>query len=185
MVRKFITVIALLLSINFSYTQIDDNDTLRHHKCDNIRPFSHPEKEFPIFDNSTKYSWEKLYEFLQGNLTYPESAKADKVEGQVFVQFWIDTNGFTSEHKIIQSVRQDLDDEALRVAKLIKFDVPAKNYCDEPIGMCWQMPIRFTLNEGKPTRNTIKESNKNVRKKNSKGGGSSEVIDNKKRNNGL
>jgi TonB family protein len=118
-------------------------------KCDSIIPFSHPEKELPIFDKSAKNDFEKLYEFLMENLNYPETAKADKVEGQVFVQFEIDINGFTIDHRIIQSIRQDLDDEALRVAKLIKYDVPAKNYYDEPIGMCFTLPIRFKLDAEK------------------------------------
>ena len=119
-------------------------------KCDSILPFSHPEKELPIFDKSAKYDIGKLHEFIKINLNYPEKAKEDKIEGQVFVQFWVDTNGYTSEHKIIQSVRQDLDNEALRVAKLIKYDVPAKNaYDKKPTGFCVPFPIRFILNEKK------------------------------------
>jgi len=135
---------------------------LGQRNCDASRlPFSHPEKEFPIFDKSAKNDFEKLFYFLAENLKYPESAKADKIEGQVFVQFWIDTLGFTSEHKIIQSVRQDLDDEALRVAKLIKYDVPAKNYYNEPMGMCYQLSFRFFLeDEKKPLRNVYRQSDK-------------------------
>jgi len=134
---------------------------LSQSKCDNVVPFSHPEKELPIFDKSAKNDFVKLYEFLMGHLVYPETAKMDKIEGQVFVQYWIDTNGFTIEHRIIQSVRQDLDDEALRVAKLIKYEVPAKNYYDEPMGMCFTLPIRFTLDDGKkPSRNVFKQSEK-------------------------
>ncbi|MCL2168353.1 MAG: energy transducer TonB [Lentimicrobiaceae bacterium] len=102
--------------------------------------------DFPIFDKSAPNDFEKLNEFLKENLNYPETAKADKVEGMVFVEYWIDTLGFTTEHKIIQSVRQDLDDEALRVTKLIKYDVPAKNN-GKPIGICYMRPIRFRLSD--------------------------------------
>jgi TonB family protein len=150
--------------------------------CDTIGPRWY---DPPIFGNSTKYSWEKLFEFLANELEYPKTAKADKIQGQVFVAFWIDTNGYTSEHTITQSIRQDLDDEVLRVAKLIKFDVPAKNVYGKPTGICFQLPIRFILNDTEFLFYKQTEKDKPVRKRKSKGGGSSEVIDNKKRNNGL
>jgi len=161
MVKKNLVLFILLLLANFSYCQIDDNDG-QFSKCDLYNQSFHcfyPE-ELPIYDNNfPKKTFEKLFEFLSENLTFPSTAKADKVEGQVFVEFWIDTNGFTSEHKIIQSVRQDLDDEALRVIRLIKFEEPAKNQ-GEPVGVCFQLPIRFTLDkQTKPSRNT-KQSDK-------------------------
>ena len=103
----------------------------------------------PIFDKSAKNDFKSLNEFIKANLNYPQKAKEDKIEGVVFVQFWIDTNGYTSEHKVIQSVRQDLDAEALRVAKLIKYNIPAKNANGKPIGLCYILPIKFSLSEEK------------------------------------
>ena len=155
MVKKYVILIVLLLFASFTYSQI-----VERRKCD--QEFHHSWINLPIFDKNylEDNSWEKLFEFLRENLQYPETAKADKIEGQVFVEFWIDTAGFTSEHEIIQSIRQDLDDEALRVAKLIKFDVPATHYNGKPLEMCFQFPIRFTLNENKPSRNCLKSSEK-------------------------
>ncbi|MDR2972383.1 MAG: energy transducer TonB [Bacteroidales bacterium] len=190
MVRKYITLFFLLLLANVVYCQIDGNDSLLS-KCDvynNLDPFRcfYPE-EYPIFDkNYPQKTFEKLYEFFIENVKYPETAKADKLEGQVFVQFWIDSNGFTYEHKIIRSVRQDLDEEALRIAKLIKYDIPAKNR-GKPVGLCSALLFIFTLNENDSSWNPLQsEKDKPVRKRKSNGrSGSSEVIDNKKRNNGL
>ena len=103
----------------------------------------------PKFDKSAKNDFKSLNEFIKANLNYPQKAKEDKIEGSVFVQFWIDTNGYTCEHKVIQSVRQDLDNEAMRVVKLIKYDVPAKNDNGKPIGLCNILPINFSLKEEK------------------------------------
>ena len=157
MVRKLITLIILLFLTNFTFSQIDDNSE-SNRKCDNYIS-APPERASPIFDkNFPKNDIEKLYEFISENLQYPETAKADKIEGRVFVEFWIDTNGFTSEHKVILSVRQDLDEEALRVAKLIKYDIPAMYMDKQPIGMCYSFVFRFTLKEDKPSRNCLKSS---------------------------
>ncbi|MDY9919534.1 MAG: energy transducer TonB [Proteiniphilum sp.] len=85
-----------------------------------------------------------INKFINENLRYPESAKKDRIEGKIFVSFWIDTLGYTSEHKITKGIRPDLDEEALRVARLIKFDKPAINR-GKPIGICFQLPITFRL----------------------------------------
>jgi len=147
MVRDHVILIVLLLLAHSSYCQIDDDNALVRN-CDS--PFHHSGINFPTFDeNYPENDIKKLYEFIFENLTYPETAKTDKIEGTVFVEFWVDTNGFTSEHKVVVSVRQDLDDEALRVAKLIKFDMPAHYHNGKPIGICWQFPIRFFLDDGK------------------------------------
>jgi TonB family protein len=170
MVKKIVILIVLVLLTNFAYSQVDTLEfSLR--KCDvyGMRDWI----IFPVFDkNFLENDFEKLYDFVFENLKYPETVKADKPVGQGFIEFWIDTNGYTSEHKVIQSVRQDLDDEYLRVYKLIKFDVPAKNYDNEPIGMCFQLPFRFTLDENaKPFKKSIKD--KPIRKTKLKGSGGS------------
>ena len=102
----------------------------------------------PVFDISdSKNDVQNIYNFIVTNLKYPETAKENKVEGTVFVTFWIDTTGNTSQHKISKGIREDLDNEALRVAKLLKFDIPAKNVLGNPIGICFSLPIRFRLSD--------------------------------------
>jgi len=153
MVKNHVILIVLLLLTNFAHSQTTDNES-QLRKCD--KEFHSSWIEFPIFDKSSSSEggdFGNIAEFLRVNLTYPETAKTSKIEGQVFVEFWIDTLGFTSEHKIIQSVRQDLDDEALRVAKLIKFDEPAKIHKGgKSIGMCFTLPIRFSLDAEKKSK---------------------------------
>jgi len=116
--------------------------------CDSIPQFFvHPEKELPIFDKSAENDIEKLFDFIKTNIVYPITAKEDRIEGLVIVGFKIETTGATSEHKIIQGIREDLNNEALRVAKLIKFDEPAIDYFNKPLAMCYRLPIRFKLSD--------------------------------------
>jgi TonB family protein len=142
---------------------------LSQNKCDSIHMFPTPE-ELPIFDKSFPNDINKLYEFIWTVLRYPATARADNIIGDVLVQFWVDTTGFTIEHRIIQSVRQDLDDEVLRIAKLIKFDIPAKN-SGNLIGTCLTLPVRFQIfGNGNPPKNIIKQYKqiKSLRKLNRK-----------------
>jgi TonB family protein len=101
-------------------------------------------EDLPIFDKkSPDYG---MSNFLKENIKYPETAIEDKIEGTVFIEFWIDTAGLTHEHRVIKGAREDLDNEALRVAKLIKFDIPAKSR-GKPIAVCYAIPIKFSLSE--------------------------------------
>lgn len=85
-----------------------------------------------------------LIEFIQGELDYPASAKNDNLEGTVFIAFTIDTAGCTDDHKVAKGIREDLDNEALRVAKLIKFETPAMQR-DKPIKVKFVVPVKFNI----------------------------------------
>jgi TonB family protein len=60
-----------------------------------------------------------LYKFLGKNIKYPAKAADDGVQGRVFVQFTVKKDGSLDNFRILRGVRADLDNEALRVAKLM------------------------------------------------------------------
>ena len=93
----------------------------------------------PYFDGDIKA-------FIQSNISYPIEALHDSVEGRVSVEFWVDTAGNTVKHEILRGVRDDLDREALRVARLIKFVTPAKQK-DRPVAVRYVIPVGFFLDE--------------------------------------
>lgn len=88
-----------------------------------------------------------LKKFIQKNVRYPATAIRDSIEGCVVVQFAIDTLGQTQEHHVIKSIREDLDKEALRVARLIKFDVPARQRAKAVPVNYYVIPVDFQLGQ--------------------------------------
>lgn len=64
----------------------------------------------------------------------------------MYVEFYIDTVGFTFDHRVLRGKRDDLDEEALRVTRLIKFDHPAKQR-GKPIIVQYMVPVKFTLKQ--------------------------------------
>ncbi len=93
----------------------------------------------PIFEGD-------LNSFITENIRYPISAIKDSIEGIVYVEFYIDTVGFTFDHRVLRGKRDDLDEEALRVTRLIKFDHPAKQR-GKPIIVQYMVPVKFTLKQ--------------------------------------
>lgn len=85
-----------------------------------------------------------LTEFIADNINYPEKARMDSVEGTVIISFWIDFDGSTINHKIEKGIRKDLNNEALRVTKLIHYEKPAMQK-GKAIKVRYVVPVKFNL----------------------------------------
>lgn len=62
--------------------------------------------------------------FIQNELKYPESAKSAGLEGSVPIRYDINHKGEVTHVHLLSSLHPDCDAEAIRVVKLLKFEVP-------------------------------------------------------------
>src|SRR5690349_611150 len=56
---------------------------------------------------------DSLEAFLHNNLIYPEKAKKEHIEGKVYVGFKVSRTGKIIDPKVISTVSEELDNEAL------------------------------------------------------------------------
>ena len=86
-------------------------------------------------------------ELVTQNLTYPKRAKRDSMTGTVWVTFLIDAQGKTSQFKVVKGVRRDLNNEALRVTKLLSSLnwKPAIRPNGDKTGYWYTIPVKFEL----------------------------------------
>src|ERR1017187_43420 len=61
---------------------------------------------------------DSLNSYLRNNLKYPKEALKDSVQGIVYTNFIVDETGKIIDVKILKSIRNDLDSEAIRVVCL-------------------------------------------------------------------
>jgi protein TonB len=127
MVRIYILTLLLSLSIFVNGQTVDTMET-----------------EMVTFIEGAPFFNGDLKEFIQEELIYPLSAKKDTIEGIVVIAFKIDTFGLSINHKIVKGIRGDLNNEALRVARRIKFDKPALQK-GKPIEVEYTIPVVFEL----------------------------------------
>ena len=86
----------------------------------------------------------EFVKWLTDNLKYPPTALRNKIEGKVMISFIVNTDGSLSELKVEQSVHRLLDNEALRVARLMPNWKPGKDHgkiCRTKVAI----PIVFAL----------------------------------------
>lgn len=64
-----------------------------------------------------------MTQFIYQHLRYPPSAAEARVEGVVLLEYEIDFQGLVGEVRVLQSLGYGCDEEAIRVIRLMKFDV--------------------------------------------------------------
>ena len=78
------------------------------------------------FLNQPKYPGgsSAMQDFIRKNLVYPPLAIARRTQGTVQVKYTIGKNGIVTVAKVISKVGDGCDEEAVRLVKLLKFDMP-------------------------------------------------------------
>ena len=82
--------------------------------------------------------------FLMKNVKYPKEATDKGIEGRVIVQFVVDKDGSVVEPKVVKSVSPELDQEALRVIKMMPKWQPGKQN-GEIVRVKYVVPVSFRL----------------------------------------
>ena len=90
--------------------------------------------------------FEAMVNFLVNNLKYPEAAKAAGHEGKAVVKFTVHADGSLSDFSILKSSSwEELDEEALRIARSMPLWEPAINEDGEAIETGFALPVNFKL----------------------------------------
>ncbi|MBR7012312.1 MAG: TonB family protein [Muribaculaceae bacterium] len=92
-----------------------------------------------------------LIKYLNGNIKYPPQAIKDSIQGRVVVKMLIDPQGYVSEVEVVRSVREDLDQEAVRVAKSLPRFSPGREY-GKAVSMWYTLPVTFKIDAPDETK---------------------------------
>jgi TonB family protein len=85
-----------------------------------------------------------LKKFIVENVKYPEQAKADGIQGRVFIQFVVNQIGEIEQVKVVRGVDPALDAEAIRVISSLPKWKPGKQ-SGKPVRVSFTVPINFEL----------------------------------------
>ena len=83
-------------------------------------------------------------EFLVNNMTYPETARENGIQGTVYITFVIEIDGSVSNVKILRGIGSGCDEEVIRVIKLMPKWEPGKQR-GKAVRVQFNMPVKFTL----------------------------------------
>lgn len=105
---------------------------------------------FTVVEDMPKYPGgkEAMYKYLGENIKYPAEAKKDGTSGRVYVTFVVEVDGSVSNVTLLRGVREDLDNEAMRVIKKMPKWTPGKQK-GKAVRVQYNLPIKFSLDKDK------------------------------------
>lgn len=139
--KKNILFVLLFASVSFSYCQTDfpfenDNTAVETHDTignDEIYTVVEVSPEFPGGDGARIL-------FLKNNIKFPETDEV--ISGTVYVTFVIERDGSISNVKILRGIREDYDNEVIRVVKSMpKWHPGIQN--GKAVRVHFNLPIRY------------------------------------------
>ena len=117
----------------------------------NENPFSDTksgEEIFAVVEEMPKFPGgeAELLKYIIENVQYPKNAMENNIQGRVFVQFVVTSQGTIGETKVLRGVDPELDAEAIRVINSLPTFSPGKQG-GVPVAVWYQVPITFQLRQ--------------------------------------
>lgn len=125
---------------------INENTAIDEYVPEEI-PEEADEPDFFLFveeDPTPADGMQSFYNYLSKNLHYPQKAIRNRVEGKVYIQFIVNTDGSLTDLKVLKGISPECDQEALRVLSNAPKWKPGKQR-GRPVRVRMSMPIVFNL----------------------------------------
>ena len=90
--------------------------------------------------------------WVSQNVRYPDSCRQSKVQGRVTLEFTVTETGKVSDIKILRSVNEDLDKEAVRVVAQSPLWTPGRDENGEVVPVKYVFPVIFQLPESEENK---------------------------------
>jgi protein TonB len=97
-------------------------------------------EEMPTFPGGES----ALMKFIYDNIQYPQAAKDKGTSGKVTLRFAVMADGTVSQTTVLRGVDPDLDNEAMRVIKMLPAWKPGKQG-GKPVNVWYSVPVIFQL----------------------------------------
>lgn len=88
--------------------------------------------------------FEALADYMAKGILYPARAKAEGVQGRVYVQFVVEADGTVGDATVKRGIGAGCDEVALQVVKAMPRWVPAQ-FKGKPVRSKFTIPVNFTL----------------------------------------
>ena len=99
-------------------------------------------EEMPMFPGGDS----TLLDYITKNTKYPETAKANNIQGRVIVRFCVTKSGGIDRVSVLRGVSPELDAEAIRVVSSLPTFKPGKQG-GVPVDVWYMVPITFALDK--------------------------------------
>lgn len=129
---------AMRASTDFTVFIINPNDSEKY--LEKIAEGDFEPEKAPMFPGGT----EAMNAFLAKEISYPEVARVHNIQGIVWVEFTIESDGSITDPKVTTPLFPPCDEEALRAVKAMPKWIPGL-YRGLPVRTSYRLPITFKM----------------------------------------
>ena len=86
-----------------------------------------------------------INELIIKNIKYPAEARKMRITGKVVLKYMVEKDGYIKQIDVERSVNPHLDDEAIRIIRLMDRWAPGQ-HDGRPVRVVYHQPFNFTLN---------------------------------------
>jgi protein TonB len=112
---------------------------------------SDPDKVYTIVQTKPEFPG-NINKYLADNIVYPNDAKANNIQGTVYVTFVVEKDGSVSGVKVLRGVATSLDNESVRVVSAMPKWMPGMQN-GHAVRVQYMVPIHFMLSDDKAKKN--------------------------------
>lgn len=139
---KTIISLSFLFSSFMLFSQVEDSIRVIDKSIPNVEEeIFYMSEDPPQFPGGEK----ARNKYLRESIVYPELEKDSNIQGKVVVNFIVEKDGSLSNIKILKSVSENIDKEAIRVIYNMPKWIPGKQR-GKPVRVYVNLLMRFTLN---------------------------------------
>ncbi len=112
---------------------------------------------------------QEMLKFIYGNLEYPETARNNKVEGMVVIQYLVDQTGAIKNAKIVRDIGNGCGEAALKVINAMPTWIPGKQR-GKTVSVLYNLPVRFKLESSSSvqSKDSMQENDETITEKDKK-----------------
>lgn len=97
-------------------------------------------EEMPVYPGGES----EMMKFIYAHIAYPEVARENNVQGTVTLRFVVNYKGMVDQVSLIKGVDPSLNNEAIRVVKMLPQWKPGKQG-GKPVNVSFSVPVKFKL----------------------------------------
>lgn len=141
--KHSILLICAFVSLLIACSKSTDNTANPSNDCTNSTGTS---AIFTIVEENPSFptGQSALFKYLADNIKYPAAAKANTIEGSVYVGFVVETGGCLTNVQIKRGIGYGCDEEAIRVIQSMPKWISGKQQ-GKPVRVAYTLPIKFKL----------------------------------------
>ena len=127
--------------------EVDQNEVIEEYVAPEIVEDEVEEAEiFTVVEQMPEFpgGMTRLAEYLASNIRYPQLARESGIQGRVFINFVVESDGSVTNVRVIRSLGGGCDEEAVRVVRAMPRWTPGRQR-GRAVRVSYNLPVNFRL----------------------------------------